>query len=106
MTKAHTQGQWSIEGSKVVGNGYNIAHVNSHATSEGKANARLISTAPELLADAEKKQSALAEIHALLHTHAFSEEEKKTWLVQEVLRCVEIAWENMDFSAISKAKGE
>ena len=45
----HTPGPWSINGNKIDGNGYHIASINSHATTEGRANARLISAAPELL---------------------------------------------------------
>lgn len=46
---AHTKGTWHMEGPQLVGNGYGIGHVTAHNTSEGKANAALITAAPELL---------------------------------------------------------
>ena len=49
MEHKHTPGPWSINGNKIDGNGYHIVSVNSHRTSEGEANARLIAAAPELL---------------------------------------------------------
>ena len=49
MKQKHTPGPWSINGNKIDGNGYHIVSVNSHRTSEGEANARLIAAAPELL---------------------------------------------------------
>ena len=45
----HTPGPWTLEGGKVCGNGYYIATVNSHGTTEGRANATLIAAAPDLL---------------------------------------------------------
>jgi hypothetical protein len=45
----HTPGPWTINANKINGNGYHIVTVNSSATSEGIANARLIASAPELL---------------------------------------------------------
>jgi hypothetical protein len=45
----YTKGPWHMEGPQLVGNGYGIGHVTSHSTSEGKANARLIAAAPDLL---------------------------------------------------------
>lgn len=54
MEQKHTSGPWSINGNKIDGNGYHIVSVNSHRTSEGEANARLISAAPELLEALEK----------------------------------------------------
>ena len=53
MTTKHTTGPWSINGNKIDGNGYHIASINSHGTTEGKANARLIAAAPDLLAALE-----------------------------------------------------
>lgn len=44
----HTPWPWSINGNKIDGNGYHIASINSHATTEGRANARLIAAAPDL----------------------------------------------------------
>lgn len=49
-TVQHTPGPWTMNGPTLRGNGYNIGSVNSHRTSEGAANARLIAAAPELLA--------------------------------------------------------
>ena len=49
MEHKHTPGPWSINGNKIDGNGYHIVSVNSHRTSDGEANARLIAAAPELL---------------------------------------------------------
>lgn len=42
---------WFLENGyiKTEGKNYNIASVNSHRTTEGMANAKLISAAPELL---------------------------------------------------------
>jgi len=45
----HTLGPWTIAHGKIVGNGYNIASINSSATSEGKANALIMAAAPDLL---------------------------------------------------------
>lgn len=46
----HTPAKWAdIKGYIVVKGGHTIASVNSYNTSEGKANARLISAAPELI---------------------------------------------------------
>ena len=45
----HTTGPWIINGNKIDGNGYHLASVNSHSTTEGRANAQLIAAAPELL---------------------------------------------------------
>jgi len=45
----HTPGPWTLEGGKVCGNGYYIATVNSHGTTEGRANATLMAAAPDLL---------------------------------------------------------
>jgi len=53
MTTAHTHGPWQVSGNKIqcaYPAMYPVASINSHATSEGKANARLIAAAPELLA--------------------------------------------------------
>ena len=45
----HTPRPWVMDGPTLKGNGYNIGSVNSHRTTEGSANARLIAAAPELL---------------------------------------------------------
>lgn len=46
----HTPGKWAnIKGYIVVKSGHTIASVNSHNTTEGKANANLIAAAPKLL---------------------------------------------------------
>lgn len=48
----HTQGPWELSSQYVkCKDGYNVASVNSHKTTEGEANARLIAAAPELLAE-------------------------------------------------------
>lgn len=44
-----TPGPYEMDGPQIVGNGYGIGHVNSHRTTEGKANALLFSAAPDLL---------------------------------------------------------
>ena len=49
MNTKHTPGPWTIDGLHISGNGYSIAHINSHRTTEGRANADLIAAAPELL---------------------------------------------------------
>ena len=49
MKTNHTPGPWSINGNKIDGNGYHIASVNSHGTTEGRANHKLIAAAPDLL---------------------------------------------------------
>lgn len=46
----HTPGPWTMRGPSLRANGYNIGSVNSHGTTEGAANARLIAAAPDLLA--------------------------------------------------------
>lgn len=47
----HTPAKWAdIKGYIVVKGGHTIASVNSYNTFEGKANARLIAAAPDLLA--------------------------------------------------------
>lgn len=57
----HTQGPWAdIKGYIVVKGGRTLASVNSHNTSEGKANARLVAAAPDLL-EAAKEIAAWAE---------------------------------------------
>ena len=45
---AHTPGPWTISHGKIVGNGYNIASINSSATSEGKANALIMAAAIDM----------------------------------------------------------
>ena len=45
----HTPGDWVKSGPQIRANGYNIASVNSHKTSEGQANQNLMCSAPELL---------------------------------------------------------
>lgn len=49
MKTQHTPAPWSIVSNKIDGNGHHLASINASATAEGRANARLISTAPELL---------------------------------------------------------
>ena len=50
MTAKHTPGPFLNSQGYIVGKGgYTIAHVNSHNTCEGAANARLIAAAPALL---------------------------------------------------------
>jgi len=46
---SYTKGPWTITSNKIDGNGYHLASINASATTEGKANARLISAAPDLL---------------------------------------------------------
>ncbi|WP_395007312.1 hypothetical protein [Undibacterium sp.] len=45
----HTPGEWTINANKIDGDGYHLASINSHATTIGIANARLIAAAPGLL---------------------------------------------------------
>ena len=59
MNAKHTPGTWSIDGLHIVGNGYSIAHINSHRTTEGRANAHLIAAAPELLEALEAARDEL-----------------------------------------------
>ena len=59
MNTKHTPGTWLIDGMHIIGNGYSIAHINSHRTTEGRANASLIAAAPELLEALETAQMAL-----------------------------------------------
>lgn len=49
MSGKHTPGPWRFDGPTLKGPSYNIGSVNSHGTVEGKANAHLIATAPDLL---------------------------------------------------------
>ena len=49
MECQHTPGPWSLNGNKVDGNGYHIATINSHRTSEGSANGTIIALAPDML---------------------------------------------------------
>ena len=56
----HTKGAWSINGNKIDGNGYHIAIINSHATKEGKANAILMSSAPDLIVALRDCEARLA----------------------------------------------
>lgn len=58
MSTKHTPGPWKMNGPTLVGNGYNIGSVNSHRTTEGEANANLISAAPELLEACERMANA------------------------------------------------
>ena len=48
MNTKHTPGTWLIDGMHIIGNGYSIAHINSHRTTEGRANASLIASAPKM----------------------------------------------------------
>ena len=61
MERKNTPGKWSVNGNNIDGNGYHIASVNSHRTSEGEANSRLIAAAPELLDAAMKALQYLEE---------------------------------------------
>jgi hypothetical protein len=56
---SRTPGKWHQAGLKIIGNGYAIATINSHKTTEGAANANLIAAAPELLAALEMMCRAL-----------------------------------------------
>ena len=49
MSGKHTPGPWHVDGPTLKGPAYNIGGVNSHRTTEGRANALLIAAAPELL---------------------------------------------------------
>lgn len=52
----HSLGPYRFEGNKIVcAAGYNVATVNSHATSEGRATGKLLAAAPDM-ADEIKKQ--------------------------------------------------
>ncbi len=62
MKAQHTQGPWEMSGPTLKGDGYNIGSVNSHRTSEGEANARLISAAPDLLVALEAMVEASIEM--------------------------------------------
>jgi hypothetical protein len=56
----HTPAPWAdICGYITIKSGHNVASVNSHNTSEGKANARLIAAAPDLYAAAEFAKAAI-----------------------------------------------
>ncbi len=62
--EGHTPGNWQFRDGKIRGamNGSSsasIASIHGDATSEGKANARLIAAAPELLAE----NAALGSVH-------------------------------------------
>ena len=57
----HTPGPWIINGNKIDGNGYHLASVNSHSTTEGRANAQLIAAAPELIEALELCRSHMYE---------------------------------------------
>jgi hypothetical protein len=54
MEAKHTPGPWFMDGPTLKCAKYNIGSVNSHRTTEGTANAQLISAAPELLAALEE----------------------------------------------------
>lgn len=46
----HSLGPYRFEGNKIVcAAGYNVATVNSHATSEGRATGKLLAAAPDML---------------------------------------------------------
>ena len=50
----HTPGPWTSEHGKIVGNGYNIASINSSATTEGKANALIMAAALDMFKALQK----------------------------------------------------
>lgn len=81
----HTPGPWTVNGNKIDGKGYHIASVNSHATTEGKANASLIAAAPDLLVALENA------LEAVLY---MDEMEGCRWMVEQTI------------SVIAKAKGK
>lgn len=61
--KKHTPGDWlNSQGYIVCKGGYTVAHVNSHNTTEGSANADLIARAPALLAENETLRAQNAEL--------------------------------------------
>lgn len=62
MNAKHTPGKWSIDGMHIIGNGYSIAHINSHRTTEGRANASLIASAPETAAERDRLKEINAEL--------------------------------------------
>jgi hypothetical protein len=62
-TARHTPGEWMLAGPTIRANGYNIGSVNSHRTSEGRANGCLIIAAPRLLAELKAIYAELDDIY-------------------------------------------
>ena len=62
MNTKHTPGPWTIDGLHIIGNGYSIAHINSHRTTEGRENAELIAAAPETAAERDRLKEINAEL--------------------------------------------
>lgn len=94
MDAKFTPGEWSVICNKVDGNGYHIASINSHATTEGAANARLIAAAPELLEALESP--VLYELMGMIEDGASA----------DAMWPLALAWMVERDAAIRKANGE
>lgn len=58
----HSKAPYSFEGNKIVcADNYNVATVNSHATSEGRATGALLAAAPDLLEALDVLVTALSD---------------------------------------------
>jgi hypothetical protein len=65
---AHTPGPWAdICGYITIKGGRNVASVNSHNTTEGKANARLIASAPDMVEAGRKLAAEVGGLRAFEH---------------------------------------